>query len=98
MNELVKIVPARYAKGQMAITPLDSHQGFKGSVSRLCDVLNGKYSHREHAYIMSPAKVKKLELLIDAGWDGSLFGDRFISPKDEYFSKFPKHLTEREEQ
>jgi len=92
MKPIIRVEPARYAKNQMAVYVLDSKYGFKGRASKLCEVLKGKWTHREGAYIMSPTKVEKLKLLIDAGWYGGIFGVRFISPDGERFSKFPKEL------
>ena len=66
------IGPARYARGQKAVQVFDSRYGFKGRAARLCDALRGRYTHRERAYIMSPAKADKLRQLYAAGWDANV--------------------------
>ena len=95
-HKSVKIWTARYAKNMMAVQPLDAFQGFKGRASYLCGSLKARYSHREHAYIMSKTKVEKLIALLNAGWIGRLFGNGFIDPDGEYHDKFPKHLLKEE--
>lgn len=64
--------PARYVKGQIAICPVRRGDGFKTRADRLCEHLNGRWSNREHAYIMSPSKAEKLRLLFNADRDASL--------------------------
>jgi len=95
-SNAVKISPAKYAKNMLAVQPLDNSQGLKGTSSYLCGSLKARYSHREHAYIMSKAKVKKLIALLNAGWHGNLFGDRFVDPDGNYHERFPKHLLKKE--
>ena len=65
-----KILPARYAKGQMAAR-CPSNDGFKTRAARLAEHLRGRYSNREGAYILSPAKARKLQELYAAGRDAS---------------------------
>ena len=69
--EAFTVAPAKYAKGMLAVFPQDKIQGLKGRSARLAEHLNGRWSNREHAYIMSPTKVVKLRKLIDEGWDAS---------------------------
>ena len=64
------IWPAKYAKGKMAVS-CPSQDGYKTRAARLAEHLNGRYSNREHAYIMSPAKAIKLQDLFDQGRDAS---------------------------
>lgn len=61
MEQGYSVRQARYAKGMMAIQPLDSANGFKGLASGLCDRLNGRWTHRDGAYLMSPRKVARFE-------------------------------------
>jgi hypothetical protein len=62
---------ARYAQGMMAVRPTDNIGDFKGRAARLLEHLRGRWSNREHAYIISPSKVMKLEKLYAAGRDAS---------------------------
>ena len=66
-----KVHKARYAKGMVAVCPLDSRRGLKGRVSRLAEHLRGRWSNREGAYIMSEAKARKLQVLYGDGRDAS---------------------------
>lgn len=63
---------ARYADGMKAVRPA-SIDGYKGRGSRLAEALNGRWSNREHAYIMSPTKAKKLVSLFHSGHDAGFF-------------------------
>jgi hypothetical protein len=62
--------PARYAKDMFAVR-CPPFSGFKTRAGRLCDHLKARYSNREHAYIMSPAKAEKLRLLFERGADAN---------------------------
>lgn len=70
------VTPARYAHGMLAVS-CPSSNGFKTRAARLCDHLKGRYSNRERAYILSPAKVERLNALFDAGRDASIFGELY---------------------
>ena len=68
------VSPARYAgrwngKPQCAVRCPSDGTGFKTRAMRLASALNARYSGREHAYIMSPAKATKLVKLYAAGRD-----------------------------
>lgn len=65
-----KITNARYAKGQKAVR-CESSDNYKTRAARLCEHLNGRYSNRENAYIMSATKATKLLVLYEAGRDAS---------------------------
>lgn len=81
----MRISRARYARGCVAVRPLDSRDEFKGRVSHLACSLNMRFSGRECAYIASAAKARKLVALLDSGWRGNTWGDRFVPPqRDEY--------------
>lgn len=61
------IAPARYAgrwngKPQMAVS-CPSADGFKSRAAVIMSTLNARYSGRESAYIVSPAKAAKFERL-----------------------------------
>lgn len=79
------ISPARYAgrwngKPQMAVR-CPSDTTFKTRAARLIgDGLKGRYSGREHAYIVSPAKARKFEKLYADGYDASTFTGALIAP------------------
>lgn len=62
---------ARYAKGMCAVY-CPSPDGYKTRAARLCGHLKARYSGRERAYIMSPAKVAKLTALFQSGRDASV--------------------------
>lgn len=60
------VSPARYAKGVMAVRCTPNGSGWKTLVAVLCsNELNARYSQREQAYMMSPAKVRKLEKMVE---------------------------------
>lgn len=67
------IAPARYAKGMLAVR-CPSDTGFKTRAALLACALNGRYSNRCRAYIMSPAKVARFERLYAEGWSATVFG------------------------
>lgn len=79
--------PARYAgrwngKPQVAVR-CPSPDGYKTRAARLIgDGLKGRYSRREHAYIVSPAKAAKFERLYAEGWDASSFTGALVPPKE----------------
>lgn len=71
-DEEFTIYPARYAKGKVAVTCKSDGTGYKTRAMRLIgDALRGAYSHREHAYIVSPSKAERFYQLYAAGWDAS---------------------------
>ena len=53
------IAPAAHAKGQCALTA-DSVDGFKSKPHYLAEAENARYSNRDKAYIMSPAKARHI--------------------------------------
>ena len=63
---------ARYAKKSVALRVLDSRDGMMGRASRVASALNGRWSNREKAYILSESKGRKFVELFDAGKDASL--------------------------
>jgi len=81
MNKIYSVRPARYAKGKMVVSKIES-DGYKSRFGRLVEVLGGKWVHRDHGYQLSPTKLAKFEQLFADGWDGSFFGDRLIAPKN----------------
>lgn len=60
---------ARYAEGKKVVQPKDSRDGFKGRASYLAEALGGRWVHRSHGYVMSPAAAEKFEKLFAAGFD-----------------------------
>jgi hypothetical protein len=74
------IYPARYAKGKVAVT-CPSKDGWKTRAARLIgDGLNGRYTGREHAYIVSPACAERFQRLYEEGWDASAITGALIEP------------------
>jgi len=76
------ISDARYAKGQKSVHCI-SDGGFKTRAMRLLCALNGRYSDREKAYIVSPTKAAKFEKLFSEGWDATFVLREFIPPSKE---------------
>ena len=78
-----EISTARFAKGQCAVRCV-SADGYKTRAGRLAEHLCARYTRREHAYIMSPAKVQKLLALYAAGRDASIMtGELYALPANE---------------
>lgn len=78
------IKPAKYAgrwngKPQMAVS-CPSADIFKSRAARIMGALNARYSGRENAYIVSPAKAAKFERLFAEGWDASTWSGALIAP------------------
>lgn len=78
------ISPAKYAgrwngKPQLAVR-CPSDDMFKSRAARIMGALNARYSGRERAYIVSPAKAAKFERLFAEGWDGNTFSRALIAP------------------
>jgi len=63
---------ARYAKSQMAVKCESDGSGYKTRAMRLCSALNGRWSNREKAYIMSASKAAKFQELFNNGRDADL--------------------------
>lgn len=75
------ITDARYAKGKKAVR-CPSPDGYKTRAAYLAERLaNGRYTNREHAYIMSPAAALRFEKLYTEGWDAS-FSGTLVPSKD----------------
>jgi hypothetical protein len=64
---------ARYAKGKIAYHPPKSEDKYKNREMRLAEAkgVNGKWSHREKAYIMSKGQAEKLKKYLLEGKDAS---------------------------
>jgi hypothetical protein len=71
-NAAYTLGKARYAKNSMALRAHDGQEGLKGRCARLAEALNGKWSNREKAYIMSESKARRFESLYAAGTDARL--------------------------
>lgn len=74
----ISVSPAKYAKNQIAVRCV-SLDGFKSRASRLAEGLNGRWSNREKAFIMSPSKVEKLKSMLSSGEDYSPITRQFKS-------------------
>lgn len=78
------ICKARYAKNQMAVHCPSNGTGWKTRAMRLADAIaNGRYSGREHAYIMSQPAAKRFTKLYAEGWDASFMSRDLIAPEKE---------------
>lgn len=66
--------PARYAAGKMTLRleSLTDTGGFKGAAHRLCDALNGRWSHRCCGYHLTPSRAILWRALFVAGWDAEI--------------------------
>lgn len=66
--------PADYAAGKMTLClqSLTDTGGFKGAAARLCDALNGRWSHRCHGYQLAPSRAVLWRALFVAGWDAGV--------------------------
>jgi len=58
------IAPARYARGQCALTS-DSAGGYKADVSWLAEGQRARWSNRDRAYILSPSKAQRIVRLLE---------------------------------
>jgi hypothetical protein len=80
------ISPARYAgrwngKPQVAVRCESDGSCMKTRAMRLIrDGLNARYSGREKAYIVSPAKAAKFERLFAEGWDACVMKRELEAP------------------
>ena len=71
---------ARYAKGMMTVR-CETAGGWKTRAMRLAEYFSrNRYSHREHAYIMSPAAASKFEKAFKDGYDASYMSRELIPP------------------
>jgi DNA repair protein RadC len=75
--------PAKYSKGNIAYTPPKSDNGWKTREARLATTkgVNGKFSNREGAYIMSESQSEKLKKYIDEGYDSNPMTNELIAPE-----------------
>lgn len=71
-----RFAPARYAKGKIAVTCPGDGSGWKTRAQRLASAVSSRWSHREKAYIMSPAAAEKVRRLFEAGSDADLGATR----------------------
>lgn len=64
MSDSISCEPARYAKG-MILVRFPGHSGqFKSYAMTACERLNGRWTKRERGYILSPAKVDRLRMMM----------------------------------
>ena len=88
---------ARYAEGKKVIQPKDSRDGFKGRASYLAEALGGRWVHRSHGYVISPAAAQKFEKLFEAGFDAISPAFKSVRPGLFYHQERGlKDLTARE--
>jgi len=82
-NGTFTISKARYAKGQM-IVRVKSLDGFKTRAGRIADAVSrGRYSNREHGYIMSPAAAKRFRQHFDSGGDAAIMSRDLLPPRTQ---------------
>lgn len=75
------IRPARHAKGKVAVTAYGTADGYKTRACRLAQALaRGRYTGREHAYIMGPKTAARFEKLYAQGWDANGFSYELEAP------------------
>lgn len=63
------ITPARYSKGNMLVVCESDGTHFKTRYDRLAEAFSGRYTHREHGYIMSPKAAQRFEQAVKDGWN-----------------------------
>lgn len=56
-----------------AIYTINTARYAKNCIAVHCPSEDGRYSGREHAYIMAASKRERLERLIAEGWDANVF-------------------------
>lgn len=82
VNSLAPLVaPAKYAKNMMAVYCPSDGTGYKTRAMYLACHLPHRYSHREHAYIMSRKAAAQLLKLFAGGYDATVFGE-LVPPKE----------------
>lgn len=75
------IRPAEYAKNMMAVTTV-GNDGWKSRASRLAEALaNGRYTHRERAYLMSKHRAQRFVDLYGKGWDACVISRELQAPE-----------------
>jgi len=78
------IKAARYSKGNLAVHCVSDGQWFKTRAMRLiANHLNGRWSNREKAYIVSPSKADKFEKLFNEGFDADTMTGEIFNPAIE---------------
>jgi len=74
--------PARYAKKMVAIICVSDGSGLKTRAMRLAALLaNDRYSHREHAYLMSARRADLFEKLFNSDYD-ACYIEKFLETPD----------------
>lgn len=80
-----QITNAKYAKGMMKLRVPPSSDGFRGRAGRLGHAIaRGRYSNREHGYIISKAAAAKFEKLYAEGWDANTWSGELEPPVLEH--------------
>lgn len=81
MEKEYVILPAKYAKKMFKIQTRPDGSGYKTRADRLAASLaNGRYTHRERAWIMSEKKAGKFEDLYNKGFDACIITGELIQP------------------
>jgi DNA topoisomerase IB len=71
---------ARYAKNSVAVRA-KSEGDYKSRAQRLAEAVGGRWSNREHAYIMSESKARRLQKLHDDDYDANPYSGKLEPPK-----------------
>jgi hypothetical protein len=79
------ITPAKYAKGQMAVHITSRREDGVGTRAEFLAraIANGRHSHRERAYIMSPSAARRFHKLYQEGWSANFISWDLTSPTGE---------------
>jgi hypothetical protein len=77
-----RVVPARYARGKVAVHVATDGSGWKTAAARLAENVGGRWTHREGAYIMSQRQADRLLKLYAEGAEGAILS-RDITTADE---------------
>lgn len=76
----ISVVPARYAKGKMALSaPPDGD--WASSAQLLAQAVGGRYSNRERAYIVSPKQAQRVRDLARRGYTANPVSGEIYKPK-----------------
>ena len=92
------ISEARYCQNSIVVRVASDGSGWKHRVHWLCEALKMRWSHRQHGYVGSPSKGRRLAELYAAGWTAGLSG-KLIPPQDadhgcsSSLSGVPQHQT-----
>lgn len=85
-NKPYTIVPIR--GGKVSVQPTPDGTGYKTRAGFLAENF-GKWVHRHHGYVMSPARAQLFEELYAEGWQGACLGGLYAPESHNYGVTFP---------